>query len=172
MRESILPLFEFTHSHNPGLETAPRPSSTRQGAFRLRTLQLFRTPRNVFGLSRQYHSTEFPSHDPETAIDVRDLSEPLDVAAPPALPSDAPLGAKESFYPYPNWSSFQLGDWYWNGGPQKSQESFKALLSIIGDPDFMPEDVRRAQWPAINRILANDPEEGKDEHEWLDKGAG
>jgi hypothetical protein len=71
----------------------------------------------------------------------------------------------QSFYPYPNRSAFRLGDWYWNGGPQKSQASFKALVDIVGDPDFNPEDVRDTKWDRLNRFLADD-------EEWVDEDAG
>jgi hypothetical protein len=54
-----------------------------------------------------------------------------------------------------------LGDWYWNGGPQKSQASFKDLLDIVGDPQFSPDDIRDVQWDKLNDTLANDSE-------WID----
>ena len=44
-----------------------------------------------------------------------------------------------AFSPYPNQSSFLLGDWYWNGGVQKSQKCFSDLIDIIVDPKFSKE---------------------------------
>lgn len=85
------------------------------------------------------------------------------------------------FYPYPNESSFQLGEWYWTGGPQKSHKSFSELLSIIGNPSFHPEDVSHTKWKAIDRVLARNKfdDEGNMEDadsdvdaEWLDEDAG
>jgi hypothetical protein len=70
-------------------------------------------------------------------------------------------------YPYPNRNSFLLGDWYWNGGAQKSQASFKDLLEIVGSSEFHPEDVRSTKWDLINDELAND-----DEGEWMDIDPG
>jgi hypothetical protein len=85
-----------------------------------RLLQYFRTPRNIFGLSRQYYSAKHPCHDPEEILTLQDLSNsrsdinhPLD---------------DQSFYPYPNETSFHLGDWYWNLGVQKSQNNFQELV--------------------------------------------
>ena len=116
--------------------------------------QFFTTQRNRFGLFRQYTTSSPPSHDPEgnlTSDEHRDSDEP-----PGHLP--------ENYYPYPNRNAFLLGDWYWNGGVQKSQTSFKQLLDIVGDPGFSPTDVGDAKWDSINRTLANDDN-------WLDEDA-
>ena len=67
----------------------------------------------------------------------------------------------QTFYPYPNRSAFWIGDWYWNGSTQKSQASFRELISIIGDPDFSSEDVRHMQWAKIDHFLA-------ESSEWID----
>jgi hypothetical protein len=60
------------------------------------------------------------------------------------------------YHPFPNRSSFRLGDWYWNGGTQKSQASFKDLVSIVGDPTFSPKDIQDTQWDKVNQTLADD----------------
>ena len=128
------------------------------------TFQSFRTPSNIFGLSRTYYSTELPSHDPESVVAMQDMLDSPNLSPTPHV-------ASGSFHPYPNQSSFRLGDWYWNHGIQKSQQSFKELLSIIGDPKFFPDDVRKTKWTSINRKLAaNDFDEDADE--WLDEDAG
>jgi hypothetical protein len=111
----------------------------------------------MFGLSRRYEAVELPSHDPEENNHLNELSD---------LPHQSPTKnyTPSTFYPYPNSSLFRLGEWYWNGGLQKSQSSFKDLVEIIGDPQFCPEDIRDAQWDGINKILANnEQEEGMDE---------
>jgi hypothetical protein len=96
-----------------------------------------------------------PTFDPEGHISMRDLSN---------IPINTPPGSTpQPFYPYPNSSAFSLGDWFWNGGVQKSQ----ALVEIIGDPEFRVEDVRRVKWDQINKELATE-----DESEWLDTNAG
>ena len=63
------------------------------------------------------------------------------------------------FYPYPNRSSYLLGDWYWNGGIQKSKESFRMLIKIVGTPGFQPEVVNTMRWDSINAQLQAGPKE-------------
>jgi hypothetical protein len=99
-----------------------------------RASQFFTTQRNKFGLFRRYSSNSPPSHDPDGNTTPEDLSDMPD-SAQSAVSHD-------TFYPYPNRSSFQLGDWYWNGGEQKSHASFKDLVKIVGDPEFSPSNVR------------------------------
>ena len=82
------------------------------------------------------------------------------------------------FHPYPNQSSFLLGDWHWNHGNQKSRESFSELLNIIGNPEFNPDDVRHTKWAKIDAKLAKNnfdgqsDEDEEDEAEWIDEDAG
>lgn len=118
------------------------------------------TPRNIFGLYRRYYATKIPSYDPEEHTSLQDMS---NIPAYTALPSSA----SQTFYPYPNRSAFRLGDWFWNGGVQKSQASFDELMKIIGDPRFQPEDIQGVKWDHINKELAAD-----DEREWMDEDAG
>lgn len=129
----------------------------------------FRTVRNVFGLVHQFFSSTPLSHDPEEVVTLRDIS--FILASTPAELPDSPEPRDISLYPYPNKSSFELGHWYWNGGVQKSHQSFKELIDIVGCPDFDPEDVRNTHWDKINSQLgasAND-EEGE---EWEDEDVG
>jgi hypothetical protein len=88
---------------------------------------------------RQFFSSAPPSHDPEEDATLHNIS---------SIPIRIPAGQDGSavhhtlFHPYPNQMSFKLGHWYWNGTAQKSHQSFKGLLDIIGCPDFDPNDVR------------------------------
>lgn len=113
------------------------------------------TVHNAFGVYRRYHGPEFPNHDPEREIDLTMLS------------NTSPAVSKVSdFYPYPNETSFRLGDWYWNHGSQKSLENFKSLLDIVGSAEFSPRDIHSTNWSRINRQLAlNDWDEGA----WFDE---
>jgi hypothetical protein len=61
-----------------------------------------------------------------------------------------------NFGPYPNHSSFALGEWYWSDGVQKSKQSFKNLLNIITGPDFKVEDIRDTKWDSIDDGLGQD----------------
>lgn len=75
----------------------------------------------------------------------------------------------QSFYPYPNKNSFLIGDWYWCDGIQKSQESFRHLIDIVGNPEFNPADVRHTNWSQINEVLGGNEFNGE---EWEDEEAG
>lgn len=147
--------------------------------------QIFRTPRNIFGLFRQYHSDKLPLHDPEEHVELLDLcdaaeehSDHTDVLVTAEPMNESQSQSKGSFYPYSNKSSFLLGDWYWNGGVQKSRQSFNDLLDIVGSPDFDSSGVRDTKWGAIDAQLGKNgfdrslrgDEQG--DAEWLDDDAG
>jgi hypothetical protein len=138
----------------PSASTAAS-SSSGHGTLLRQVRRVFTTARNMFGLSRRYHASDLPSHDPEEHNDLSDI------------PLRSPLPSAPTLYPYPNCSSFRLGEWYWNGGVQKSQSSFRELLGIIGDRDFDPADVRNTKWGEINDVLGSG-----DNEEWLDEDAG
>ena len=69
-----------------------------------------------------------------------------------------------SYTPFPNKRSFQLGEWFWKEGSQKSVEAFNDLIQILRDPDFLLEDVRSTQWKHVHKQL-----EGLEENDasWL-----
>ena len=75
--------------------------------------------------------------------------------------------AADRFFPYPNLSSFHLGNWFWSGGAQKSQAAFWELIKIVGDPDFVPSDVHHNKWDQINALLA-DNIGTNDDDQWVD----
>src|SRR5882762_4791242 len=129
-------------STSPSLSPPPVPVS--------RVLQTFCTPRNGFGLFRRYHSVRLPSHDPEESIELQDLINPVAVAG---QTSSLPREANHTFYPFPNKNSFLLDNWYWNQGVQKSRNSLCDLLSVVGSPEFRPDDVRHTHWGKIDGIL-------------------
>lgn len=134
---------------------------------------IFKTPRNAFGLFRQYYSEILPSHDPEDLLTLSDMSLlPLSSQSSNAVilnSKSTTLLTLPAYYPYPNETSFHLGSWFWNGGLQKSQDSFKELLNIIGHPSFDPANLRHTKWDNINSSLAS---EYPREEEWMDKDAG
>ena len=170
-----LPLLPPTAEAPAEQEASPVPSqptaSTSASSLPSRVLRIFRTPRNVFGLFRQYFTDKLPSHDPEEHIDLQELS---DGSANAGNALRLPQRAENDFHPYPNESSFRLGDWYWNHGMQKSRESFRQLISIIGDPGFRSDDVRGTQWSKIDVEMATngfDEEEGAD-GDWMDEDPG
>lgn len=128
------------------------------------TSNTLQTPWNVFGLARRYIAQEPPSHDPEDYVALMDLvDDNIDAEYPE--PSVSPT----LLHPYPNKNSFLLGDWFWSDGTQKSQESFKRLIDIVGSPDFDPADVRYTQWDQINKTLGEGDFDGD---EWEDENMG
>jgi hypothetical protein len=133
-------------------------SLTTQVGSRVRSI--FTTSRNIFGLSRTFYGKEMPFDDPEAGITLQQMS---NVSVRPMYSQMS----SPTFYPFPNRSAFVMGDWFWNGGVQKSMQSFRELMSILGDPEFKLEDVRNVNWVQINKLLATD-EEG----EWVDEDAG
>jgi len=121
-------------------------------------VKLLRSPRNAFGLFRQYKAVSFPSHDPELEGEVTDLSD--------VLSDHYEQDSRASAYlPYPNENAFLLGEWFWDDCVQKSQESFKKLVNIVCRPEFRPDDVRDVPWDSINRVLGG-PSQSE---EWLDE---
>lgn len=152
------------------------PPNTSVVVSRIR--KFIRTHRNSFGLFRRYRSEKLPSHDPEKFLELIDLT---DRTIPTTIDSTSESNlspSQNTYYPYPNRSSFLLGDWQWNNGVQKSQESFNDLLSIVGSSDFKPDDVRGTQWAKINAKLALNEFDGisivddEDEAEWTDVDTG
>ena len=99
---------------------------------------------NIFHVFRRYHALEFPSHDPDEGLPLAHFSD-----------IDTPLYA-----PYPNKSSFLLGEWFWREGAQKSLKDFNALLQVLKDPDFSVEDIKDTRWRFLHKQLG-DPDEDK-----------
>ncbi len=103
---------------------------------------------------------DFPDHDPESNIQTSELS---DVPGDHGKVDISPLSL---FQPYPNLSSFMLGEWYWNNGIQKTKDSFQRLIDIISDDSFSPADVRNIAWDSINEQLCKAPDS---QNMWLDE---
>jgi Plavaka transposase len=144
----------------------PIANSDNAPSIQSRTFHFFRTPRNLFGMSRQYFSDKLPIRDPDQLASLG--CDEVDYQSTSVQP-DTSHRSDSVFFPYPNKNSFRLGEWFWNGG-EKSQDSFRELLDIVGDPYFQPSDVRHTKWSAINAVLASN--ELEDEDEWTDVTAG
>src|SRR6202453_4814117 len=127
----------------------------------IRLCHVLQSTCNSFGLFRRYYAKSFPSHDPENKTTLSALSNIVD----PEQSSDDP----PSFCLYSNRSSFQLGDWYWNRGAQKSQQGCKSLVDIVGAEDFEPTDIRATSWSKINHQLSLNY---WDKEDWVDNDAG
>ncbi|KJA18101.1 hypothetical protein HYPSUDRAFT_122231, partial [Hypholoma sublateritium FD-334 SS-4] len=117
--------------------------------------RILKSPSNVFGIFRQYFSTHFPKHDPDSNAQAADLS---DVATDR---SESDLGPSSLFQPYPNQNAFLLGEWYWSNGIQKTKDSFQKLVNIVSSGSFNAADVRNIVWNSIHKRLGEpaDPED-------------
>ena len=145
----------------PSTTSQPAPSPSRglasssiatiANSFGDRIRSSFTTQRNNFGLFRRYHREDPPQHDPDENTTLQNLYDVADDDG--STTSDPPTA---DYHPYPNRSAFRLGDWYWNGGTQKSQASFKDLVGIVGDPTFSPTDIQDVHWDKIDQELADD----------------
>ena len=118
-----------------------------------------KSPHNKFGLFRQYYATHFPEHDPDEHTTSDDL---LDSSS---------ANLADMIHPYPNLSSFLLGEWYWNDGLKKSQSSFANLVNIVDHLDYRPEDVSKVNWKTIDAHLGGNPESRDVDHDWEDEQA-
>ena len=99
-----------------------------------------------------YYTDSVPRHDPEDPYSVENTCLPRKISdGAPGESSN--LLPSNSYYPYPNECAMRIGDWYWNQGAQKSRDSFKELLDIIGDPTFSPSAISQTRWGAINEEL-------------------
>ena len=105
---------------------------------------------NVFKLLRQYCSPTFPTHDPDEKAHLLSLLRDHDHAVNPTMPV---TGAPPSYHPYPNWSSYRLGSWYWSSSGLSSS-SFEELLDILLDSRFNLTDLQNVNWKRINKKLA------------------
>jgi hypothetical protein len=129
----------------------------------MRLCRVLQTARNSFGLLRRYFAKKFPSHDPESEANISDLSDIVDVHLPTP-------GTSSGFGPYPNKSSFLLGDWYWNGSAQKSQHDLADLVKIVSANDFRPGEIRDTNWAKVDDRLAAD--DSSPDEEWMDEDTG
>lgn len=146
---ALAPDMQIAPSLTPDMQTVPGPQPSTHHAIR----RVLKSPRNIFGLYRQYFSDKFPSHDPDAELSVCDLSDIVENSdATLSTSADEETG---SYGPYPNHSAFALGEWFWNNGAQKSKSDFKCLVGIITDPAFRTEDIQGLNWDRIDHQLGD-----------------
>jgi hypothetical protein len=138
-RACILPMRYQNVSPEAPAALCPRQLLGHLESAPLDVQKILKSPRNRFGLFRQYYAANFPEHDPDNNVTVTDMMDTF---------SDHP-----SYAPYPSRASFLLGEWYWMGVVNKSELEFKNLLDIVAHPDYQPQDVARANWPRIDAQL-------------------
>ncbi|KIK18270.1 hypothetical protein PISMIDRAFT_14512 [Pisolithus microcarpus 441] len=120
---------------------------------------------NKFSLFCAYDTDTLPSYNPE---------DPYSVDNACMVNSNPEMQDKvhtNPYFPYPNEGVLRLGDWYWNQGAQKSRESFKQLIDIVGDSSFSPTVVAHTLWDAIDDQLGHNQFNGN-QPEWLEEDRG
>ncbi|KAJ3508461.1 hypothetical protein NMY22_g16610 [Coprinellus aureogranulatus] len=124
-----------------------------------------RTQTNEFGLAKHYWTTEERPHDPDAYISISDIldNEPGDTDSINQLAYD------KRYYPFPNLSSYLIGQWFWND-KEKSRDSLRQLISIITSYGFKPEELLLANWDGIRAMLSSSEYEDGPESAWVDDG--
>ena len=134
--------------------------------------QIYWSPTNSFGLFRCYDKVSIPVYDPEDNSGNVAMTRPS--VSQEIVSSGRLLNIDNPFYPYPNETSFHLGDWYWNQGALKSKVDFKRLLDVITSTSFRPDDIRDTKWTSIDHAMGtlttgDNPECSS---EWLEDDGG
>ena len=135
----------------PSASQLDSPSQT--SSFQSCVSNFFWTPQNIFGLWCKYPSEVGPTHDPEENLTLDDMADH----------GEPKVKANIDFGLYPNKNLYLLGNWYWSHSAQKSKEIFQELISIVGQPDFKPNDVTNMPWNKMDTELGtnhfddNDP---------------
>ena len=154
----------------PEKPTEPEVIATANPA--LTTRLKIRTPQNAFGLYKVFpvNGSGDKPHDPDNCILPEDLREQQATGLEEAPKSPAELQSK--FYPFPNLSSYRIGEWFWSDDTEKSQRSFQDLVEIVGSEDFNPADIRAAKWSHIDKALASSHYDADDldSKQWVDDG--
>lgn len=105
--------------------------------------RIFRSALDAFGIYRTYSTQPAQAKPPSES--------------PPSMsPSSQPqLRRKQNIlWPYPNFSSFLLGRWFWSG-EKKSQEDRAQLLDVLQHPDFKLDDIRGVGFNSIDKKLSD-----------------
>ncbi|KAJ3536274.1 hypothetical protein NMY22_g6101 [Coprinellus aureogranulatus] len=119
-----------------------------------------------------FWTTENQPHDPDLFVppvefEDDDEASQVDLGAISAI-------VRNKYHPFPNWSSFMLGSWFWDDRSGKSRESFERLVEVITDPDFKPDDIRKANWRKVGDALASSDlgaDIGQEDTQWVEDGA-
>ncbi|KAJ3498737.1 hypothetical protein NMY22_g19576 [Coprinellus aureogranulatus] len=82
-----------------------------------------------------------------------------------SLLSDKP----NPYAPFPNRSSFELGEWFHGQGTQKSLKDFKALVNILSSPTFSLDEIEKTPWTTVFQELGKNKEDMRSiKSQWID----
>lgn len=145
---------------NPRTSTNTSPSSPG-----------FLTDLNVFRLRKRFYHDTPPRHDPDEALSTIDRYDSTHHSGSGSGEGgDGKDNSDElSFEPFPNCSSFELGEWFYGQGTQKSLKDFKALIDVLTSPDFSIDDIRDTKWTTVFQNLGKNKEElNPVKSDWVD----
>jgi hypothetical protein len=130
---------------------------------------------NEFGLFKRFWTLEEQPPDPDYYASSTDL---LDDETPEEDPAEASTNAgtkiiSNPYFPFPNFSSYSLGKWFWDD-EDKSVASFHRLLATLTQDDFKPQEPLQANWAEITASLGfsqfDDSGNANSEAQWIDDG--
>ncbi|KAJ3524523.1 hypothetical protein NMY22_g10961 [Coprinellus aureogranulatus] len=131
------------------------------------------TKKNEFGLWKRYWTLEPRPHNPEDAISPRDIIDNDDTEEGQKGRSSGSLTVQRAhqscYHPFPNLSSYLLGQWFWEDRP-KSRQSLQQLVEIITCESFYPQDLLSTNWKNINLSLSSSEFEDS-ENTWVEDGS-
>ena len=149
-------------------------------------------PDKVFRLRKQYQDNRPPQNDPDKHLSASDCydskNHTKDAGAPNTQPayaeapniqqqanSQSPSALKNAkkppnpYAPFPNRSSFELGEWFHGQGNLKSQKDFQGLVKILANPSFSLDDIRDTKWSTVFQDLGKNKDEIlAEKSEWVD----
>ncbi|KAG8932511.1 hypothetical protein FRC01_013537 [Tulasnella sp. 417] len=96
------------------------------------------TATDDFGIYRSYKPPITPSQ-----VSRSDLEE-----------AESPPQTTRSFWPYPNISSFLLGNWFWGSGGKSRADRENLVKGVLLHPEFVVNDIRGVNFNAIDDKLA------------------
>ncbi|KAG2008934.1 hypothetical protein CC2G_014312 [Coprinopsis cinerea AmutBmut pab1-1] len=132
----------------------------------------FTTAPDEFGLKKRFLYSEPPTHDPDahtTLMDRYDANTYAQVPVAERDETDGPPRSSQPFGPYPNESSFNIGEWYWSQNTEKSEKDFKDLVSRLTSTTFLAGDLNDVKWKKVSTQLGSNKEEVPDgEGDWIE----
>ena len=110
-----------------------------------------RTAANRFGVFREY-ADKLPERDPDADASLDDL---LVGGGEDLSNSESASPSENPYAPYPNRSSYLLGDWFWSGGNVKTRADMKHLVGTLQDPGFVNADLLQTNWDTVDVQLGD-----------------
>lgn len=162
-------------SPSPSPSGAPLSTLSEERHSILQVSKWRETRSNGFNLYKSYWTLEQRPHDPDLFLSASDL-ENTDSEDDGDSTHQAPakVAKKDNpYHPFPNWSSYKLGEWFWSEGEGKTYRNFEALVDIIGDEDFHAGDIRQTNWKKIDASLASsehDDDLAREDSRWAQDG--